>query len=247
MSTRTIETVGFCGSSQPLSQRQRQAVRYWLRHFEPVMAVHAMAVGGDEIFDAICEGFGIPRRGYPRLSNANVPATSLCQPESIHEPREALEANGEIVIDSDAVIICSLSELHVTPRDNTWYIWDIARIGRKLAIFISEDGTACCSGDPFTDDTDGVEWAWDGKNERYRFVGKRLMKPLGEIDDPRNPISNGAFYDALPREQQREILDIQHELLHSTPTFKARISDFPAKECWNEAVSRYRKHLKGRQ
>lgn len=137
-------SVGFTGTRQGMSDKQKKVVEIILKTFIPMIdkAHHGWCIGADEEFDDLCHNapVEIPTVGWP-ASDVKPEYVSQKTPRPgtiLHPASPALLRNEEIVNRSDLLIATPLT--HETQRSGTWATVRYAYKNNKQIFLVLRNG-----------------------------------------------------------------------------------------------------------
>lgn len=124
--------IGFTGTQEGMTEMQSQFVYDLLMTIEPDEVHHGCCIGADEQFDnlLIYSPKYIDIHGHPPLNQSKM---ADCDCDVMHEPKEYLERNHDIVDATDALIAAPKGPEEL--RSGTWATVRYARtLGRPIYI-----------------------------------------------------------------------------------------------------------------
>lgn len=130
--------LGFTGTRNGMTERQKEVVEALVRTLNPDCAVHGDCVGADTDFHAIVNRVKPDARtiGYPSTLVAQRAYNSLTL---VHDPLPPLDRNWLIVDASDRMIACPHGH-EEEQRSGTWATVRYARKQMKPLIIVWPDG-----------------------------------------------------------------------------------------------------------
>ncbi len=129
--------IGFTGTRKGMTEEQRDSVKRYLNAQLPLCVNHGDCIGADTDFHNIALGLKIPIVIYP--SNLTTRAWNKGFTD-IKEPKDALERNKDIVVDSD-FMIATPRLFHEELRSGTWACIRFALRIKKSTYICWPDGT----------------------------------------------------------------------------------------------------------
>ncbi len=130
--------VGFTGTRNGLSPRQRTVLPALLGKFEPTHAVHGDCVGADADFDACCKNLGIICGIRPCTFES---MRAYCDSEVLAEAKHPMARNRDIVADADWMIACPPNFERIKKGSGTWATIGFAQRSGKPLWIVFPDGT----------------------------------------------------------------------------------------------------------
>jgi len=119
--------IGFTGTRQGLTPKQVKDLKQFIIKSEPYKVIHGDCIGADKEFNDLARESLINVEIEIWPSNINK-LRAWCKGDIIHEPKDPLERNKDIVTHSDILIACP-KELEEVLRSGTW---STIRYARKL-------------------------------------------------------------------------------------------------------------------
>ncbi len=134
-----MTVLGFTGTREGMTDRQRSSVAALLRTLAPSAIVHGGCVGADDEVDEMAMTYGIPRLVRPGNIEAKRGAyTSRSGTLIVFPVRPNLTRNRSIVHDCDVLVAAPKGDEEL--RSGTWSTVRYARPWRRL-IVVRPDGT----------------------------------------------------------------------------------------------------------
>lgn len=131
-------TVGFTGTRNGMTPKQRESVKQLLITLNPKCAVHGDCIGADADFDAICESLGIARSSRPcTLTNMRAHTGA----REIAPPKHPMVRNSEIVADSCHMIGCPNGFERIKKGSGTWATIGMAEKAGVPLTIVFPDGS----------------------------------------------------------------------------------------------------------
>lgn len=137
-----MAVIGFTGTRNGMTDRQKRTVRSILEEIGPRWGHHGDCIGADNDFDEICEDLDILRHAWPgHDKDGRQKSRAHCRSEIIEEPRPYLIRDRIIVVQGVDGLIATPKGRKEELRSGTWTTVRMARnLGRKRWV-VFPDGT----------------------------------------------------------------------------------------------------------
>lgn len=124
--------VGFSGTRQGMSRKQKSRVQELLEQLKPEWFHHGDCIGADEEAAGIASKLGIKLESHPP---ENTRYRAFCPYDVIHEPKPYIERNHDIVDAVEFMIFTPATDQEVL-RSGTWAIWRYAQRVKRTSILL---------------------------------------------------------------------------------------------------------------
>lgn len=133
--------VGFTGTRNGMTERQRAAVVDLLFDLKPTAVVHGDCIGADDDFDAICAAVDIERRIRPCTYHNMRAFCDRRGAKVVAKPKRPMARNRDIVADADVLIACPPNRERIKSGSGTWATIGFAKKAgiRVLVVFPEGD------------------------------------------------------------------------------------------------------------